>query len=129
MRIQRSTAPTAAGTSERFERCHICPSELSNQTPICCGTVDPAFACFLELPEFDFDATSFEFPANFNPGLNFMEFMPLLPIPPYPDDYPTPNTMVSSYSASTSVYSHSDYDHIEDIFVGASTFPLSVWKG
>jgi hypothetical protein len=61
---------------------------------------------------------SFELPEDFNPGLAFLEFVPSLPLPPFPDDYPTPDTLLTN-NTSTRTYSHEDYDHIEDIIVRA----------
>jgi len=71
---------------------------------------------FMDLPEFNFDASSFEMPVDFNAGSTFMDFIPQYPLPPFPEDYPSPETTIST-SASTQVYTHEDYDHIEDICV------------
>lgn len=91
-------------------------------------------SAFTELPGFNFDATSFDLPVDFDPGLVSMNFMPSLPIPSYsegyatsyPEGYTATNTMEASYSASTSVYSGSDHDPIGDICVCAPKLPLSM---
>ena len=84
-------------------------------------TADPSIQpapALLHLPEFNFDAVSFEFSENFNPGLAFLESVPSFPLPPFPDDYPTPDTLLTN-NTSARTYSHEDYDHIQDILVRA----------
>ena len=75
---------------------------------------------FMDLPELNFEAASYEMPLDFNAGSEFMEFIPQLPLPPFPEDYPTPETAAAS-DTSTKIYSHEDYDHVEDICVCGMT--------
>lgn len=85
-------------------------------------TSDPSMQpgpILLDLPDFNFDAMSYEMPYDFNAGQAFMDFVPSFPIPPFPAEYPTPDSLASNASsdASAKIYSHEDYDHLDDICV------------
>ena len=73
----------------------------------------------LDLPEFNFDAATWMMPDDFSPSKTFMEFVPTFPLPPFPDGYPSPDTSATPSSKSAKIYSHEDYDHLEDICVRA----------